>query len=225
MDTALADNPVLADQKLVDQKLAAERQKDVRCARKTSESTAVVYLALRLSGSEKDIQTSTSMLESSRNHVPMVTIPNYLEIKAKNGVYESGKLFTHACKYPYKLLIRPNGLKFTKGYGKCMGIWLKPEPCNLKKPVKVYLSIVVKTQGEASTTNNKLTIPKTECTWDEEDTTSPNPAVCFALNAIQHSDILEADCIDSDGSLTLFVEEIVEPSNSQIPCKKSCLKK
>lgn len=141
----------------------------------------------------------------SPDSFPDIVIPNYNERKSDNSKWESPPLVTSS-GYPYRLLIRPNGLKFTKGYGKCLGIWFKPEPYDLEEPVTVELSIRVKTPDGSR--NDKLVIPMKKYSWDRSATTRPNPAFCFDLMAIKHEDIVAANCIDSKGNVKLVVEEL-----------------
>ena len=135
----------------MEHELAAEFQKDVRSPNKICKSKVFPdsKLACKLPtmyGKMDSVNGISTPTVKCMPDVQEVKIPRYQKTKERNGVYESKTL---AGSYPYKLLIRPNGLKFTKGYGKCIGIWLKPEPCKLEKPVKVYLSIVVKTQDSS----------------------------------------------------------------------------
>lgn len=131
-------------------------------------------------------------------------VPDYI-LKSKNMKWESPLCRTCLKEYPYKLIVRPNGLKFTEGYGECLGVWLKPEPFDLKSPAEVKLRLKVETPNRS--VNTKLVTPMKFCTWDVKDTARPNPAFCFDLTAIKHKDILEANCIDDSGSLTLIIEE------------------
>ena len=80
--------------------------------------------------SPEDMKKSPEdMKNDDSNHV---TIPSFSDLWRNNGVFKSKRLYTYAHKYPYRLWIRPNGLKFTKSYNKCIGIWLKARAMQIR---------------------------------------------------------------------------------------------
>ena len=121
-----------------------------------------------------------------------------------NAKWESDLLLSRD-GYPYKLIVRPNGLRFTKGHNKCVGIWFKPMPYNLRETARIKLSIAV--ESPTKTEVEGLSIPTAEYTWDKKDVISQNPAFSFDLTAIKHSAIEQAKCVGDDGNLTLCIEE------------------
>ena len=142
-----------------------------------------------------------------------IVIENFSNLVKEDAKWESEKLTSYH-NYPFKLIIRPNGLRFTKGHKKCVGIWFKPLPYNLSGPANVRLMVQA-----VSPTNSEvegLIIPMKEYTWTEEDIIGQNPAFCFDLTAITHSAIKQENCIGADKSLTLYVHEEIEVEDSEV---------
>ena len=138
-----------------------------------------------------------------------IVIENFSNLVKEDAKWESEKLTSYH-NYPFKLIIRPNGLRFTKGHKKCVGIWFKPLPYNLSGPANVRLMVQA-----VSPTNSEvegLIIPMKEYTWTEEDIIGQNPAFCFDLT---HSVLLSRK-IGADKSLTLYVHEEIEVEDSEV---------
>ena len=152
----------------------------------------------RRTNQEEDVITQD---EDDRSVGALVRIDHYLHLKENDEKWESLPLQTIS-GYPFRLIVRPNGLKWTEEYGN-IAIWLKPLPCELVEPAKMKLSVTV---NNPSGRQDGLRVEK-DCMWDEVDTICQNPAFCFDLSAIKHSAIEAAHCIDRNGSLTLTVEE------------------
>lgn len=112
------------------------------------------------------------------------------------------------CHHRYSLVVRPNGLQYTAGYGKAMGVWFRPLPSDndakLSWPARAKISIsILNTSGR-----EVITTPIVEdAEWDEEQTTSPYPAFKFNLTALQHSEVAKSDCVDIEGYVTVVVNE------------------
>ena len=133
-----------------------------------------------------------------------VRIDNFESKRKENVKWESERLLSRD-GYPYKLIVRPNGLRFTEGHNKCVGIWFKPMPYNLLETARIKLSIAV--ESHTKTEVEGLSIPMAEYMWDKEDVVNQNPAFSFDLTAIRHSAIKQAKCVSDDGSLTLCIKE------------------
>lgn len=70
-------------------------------------------------------------------------VSNFLLLKSNNQEWKSPRLRTYN-GYPFMLYVRPNGLRCTKQYGQCMGVWFKPLPYDLETShAKVNLSITI----------------------------------------------------------------------------------
>lgn len=107
--------------------------------------------------------------------------------------------------YRYSLVVRPNGLRCTDGYGKAIGIWFRPlpslAPSNDDAKVKLSISILSKSGNTMLTTDEK------DFEWDEEQTMSPYPASKFDLMAFKHSEVEQKNCIDDEGRVTVIINE------------------
>lgn len=171
-------------------------------------STSSKKICLTTEGPEYIVEPFKSSL--LRN---IVKIPNFDTLKSKDQEWKSHRYRTHM-GYPFVLCARPNGLRCTEQHNKCMAIWFKPLPYDLGESLaKAKLSLAISNSRGAE---KGLKIEVKEYTWDEADTTSDNPAFSFDLSAFQHSAIEEANCIDSDGSLTLIIDEDISDSTSFI---------
>lgn len=139
-----------------------------------------------------------------------IEIPDYLNLKLKNKKWESPPLRTIE-GYKYSLVVRPNGLKYTESYNKCVGIWLKPmssdDDDDLEWPAKVRMGLTVKdfsSDGDLGSADG-LTIAMAEYTWQREDTHSRYPISGFPAT-ITHSAVEKAKCIE-DGTLYILIDE------------------
>ncbi len=155
--------------------------------------------------------SSTSSSNSVQNDLPKVEILDYFELKDKNQVWVS-EIFSTNEGYKFCLHIRPNGLRYTAGFNKCVGIWFKPMPgendSQLPWPAKVNLSLWVQNVSGSSVIDG-LVIDMKEYTWKREDTRSINPAFKLNLTALRHNAI-EEGCIINDGgrkSIIIVIEE------------------
>ncbi len=153
---------------------------------------------------------SKNSCESEDDKFITLEIPDYMKLKAEDRRWESEPNYTYE-GYKYKLIVRPNGLKYNEGYGKCIGIWFRPIPSDLDAmqtwPAKVKFSITVQSFSENSAHFDKdLRIPMQEYTWEKHTTLFRYPAFNFGLSAIKHSTIEKAQCIVED-KLLLTIEE------------------
>ena len=131
-------------------------------------------------------------------------IANFESLRKKNQQYISDRLRTNA-NYPFKLYVRPNGLRCTKQHGKCVGVWFKPLPYDLdQSTARAKISITVDCPNGWK---DGLRIALEEHSWNEADTTRENPAFYFDLGAITLEAINASGCISDDGSVSLTVEE------------------
>ncbi len=138
-----------------------------------------------------------------------IEIPEDKKLKAENRRWESEPCFTRE-GYKYKLIVRPNGLKYNEGYGECIGIWFRPLPSDkdaeLSWPARVNLSITVKSFSSSSAFEKDLHIPMQQYTWGRHTTLFRYPAFNFGLSVITHSAIVKAQCLFDD-KLFLIIEE------------------
>jgi hypothetical protein len=111
----------------------------------------------------------------------VVKVLKYRELKKSNKVFESEVYSTKG--YCYQLIVRPNGLRYTKGFNKCIGVWLKPvqgeEDKHLDWPARVRLGLTI---GGAE-------VQMQDYTWTRKDTKSINPVLNFDLEVFEHSKI------------------------------------
>ena len=158
--------------------------------------------------------TPTSLFDGiteleEEQHARAVEIPGYTRLKECDKRWESEARFTRDL-YKYSLIVRPNGLKYTKGYGKCIGIWFRPLPSDhddeLEWPARVTFTVTVKSFGIDSDLEKSLTIPKQEYTWKREATKFRYPAFNFDLTILCHTLIENSQCIVDD-KLTIDIHE------------------
>lgn len=139
--------------------------------------------------------------------IQVVVKQDYWKLKAADKRWVSEALFTPG-GHKYSLIVRPNGLKYAKGYGSCVGIWLNPlrgdKDETLTWPARVRMSLRVLSGGLSDYTN--LTIPMKEYTWKKYETKFRYPAFNFDLTAIKHEAVesSESKCL-TDQRITLLV--------------------
>lgn len=132
-----------------------------------------------------------------------IEIPHYCDLKSKNGKWESQPLYTRS-GFKFVLIVRPNGLKYTKSFNRSIGIWLKPVPSDseLNFPADVTLALRVGLDAEG----DGLLVPPTRCTWKKEDTHSRYPVVAFEPT-ITHTAVEKAtNCFIGENLLITIVE-------------------
>lgn len=138
-----------------------------------------------------------------RMHAEGFELKDYYGLKESDSRWVSNPRSTLA-GYKYSLIVRPNGLRYAEGYGRCLGAWINPIPGDhdneLPWPAKVKMSLQVKGSYD------KLVIPMQEYTWGKFDTKCHCPAFHFKLDAIEHSAI-EVGYVESGKIVILIVEE------------------
>ena len=138
-------------------------------------------------------------------HQVEIEILDFYRLKLSNGVWESKPLHTSK-HYKYVLIVRPNGLKYTESFKNSIGVWLKPVPSDrdqeLDFPAKVMLGLRVDSPGNTGEEKG-LSITRTLCEWDLEDTRSRYP-VCAFEPTITHRAL---EKIDFGENLKLLIEE------------------
>jgi hypothetical protein len=137
----------------------------------------------------------------------LLELPKYRELKKSNKIFKSEVYSTNG--YCYQLIVRPNGLRYTKGFNTCIGIWLKPvqgaADKDLEWPARVELELRVHTFDDSADIDG-LVIPMQEYTWTRKDTKSINPVMNFDLEALKHSKIEEKCEIDTEsGESSVFI--------------------
>ena len=152
--------------------------------------------------------TDTIIPPVERINAQLISIPYC----SKNGKpsevkYESQPRFTTE-EYKYSIVVRPNGLKHTDSYGEAVGIWFNPLPSdaddNLLWPAKIKMQLsLLKSESKEKI----LKIPMKEYKWERYWTKSQYPAFNFDFKTLQHSAIQREGCVDSDGFLTILIEE------------------
>lgn len=131
-------------------------------------------------------------------------VPDYYKLKGSDKRWVSKPRLTSA-GYKYSLIVRPNGLRHTEGYGKCLGAWFNPMPGDkMCWPATVKMSLKIKSIASVS---SDLVIPMEEYTWDRSETKCRYPAFCFDLNKLQHCDIEETCVEKGDEKITMIIEE------------------
>ena len=149
---------------------------------------------------EIDFIASPSKRQNNSDSVTVSVTVLSKEKKFLDGIFESGPLTLAG--HRFKLVFRPNGLKYTTGYENAIGLWFKPLPCHLPTPAKMKMSIGVRdTEGR-----EKTFIGEEDHSWDEDDTISDYPAFNFNLDRIQHDDI-QKNYVNSAGEITLIINE------------------
>lgn len=146
----------------------------------------------------------------SQNEIPdlnsqKIEIPHYQDLKSNNEMWESQPLYTRE-NFKYVLIVRPNGLKYTKSFKKSISISLKPVSSHrdheLNYPAEVTLTLRV---GTTDGTNEGLCSGPKQCRWDREDTHSRYPVVAFEPT-IMHSAVEKANCFQGE-NLPIVIEE------------------
>ena len=135
-----------------------------------------------------------------------IKVPYCEDGKVINDRWESRPRFSIVTSphYRYSLVVRPNGLRFTDGYGKAIGIWFRPLPSNdAIWPAKVRLSISILDRGR----NVVLTTDQQDFEWVEEQTMSPYSTSKFDLMAFKHCEVEQKNCVDDEGSVTIIINE------------------
>ena len=152
-----------------------------------------------------------------------VEIDNYLQLKANNNIFES-EVFSTQKGHKFILIIRPNGLQYTKGFNNCMGVWLKPVPgekdSKLSWPAKVKLSLKIKARSaghdnighsipaENTKSTNILGLSTVkDCEWFRDDTKSVNPVLNFDLLDLKQNAIEQHCLTNGYQSIILIIEE------------------
>ena len=141
-----------------------------------------------------------------QNQSREIEVPYREDGKVINNSWESKPRFITATSphYKYSLVVRPNGLRCTDGYGKAIGIWFRPLPSNdTTWPAKVKLSISILDRGG----NVVLTTDQKDFEWVEEQTMSPYPTSKFDLMAFKHCEVEQKNCVDNEGSVTIILNE------------------
>jgi hypothetical protein len=120
----------------------------------------------------------------SKKRSKVLEVLKYKELKKLNKAFESEVYSTKG--YCYQLIVRPNGLPYTKGFKKYIGVWLKPvqgeKDRYLDWPARVRLELTIGgTDG--------LKIQMQEYTWTRKDTKSINPVLNFDLEVFEHSKV------------------------------------
>ena len=159
---------------------------------------------------KESFKSGDEIIASLDNKKNSIEIPQYSKLKAEDKRWESRPHFTLE-GYKYKLIVRPNGLKYNEGYGQCIGIWFRPLPSDkddfLLWPAKVKFSLRI--ESTYSAFEKDLTIPMKNYTWGRHTTNFRYPAFNFSLSAIKHSTIEEAQCLDKKkDKLYIIIEEL-----------------
>lgn len=159
-------------------------------------------------------EASSENLEQPAKTVHEIEMQSFNKLLQKNMAWESGALSTMQ-GYMYSLIIRPNGLRYTKGFNKCMGVWLKPlqgeKDKSLDWPAKVKLTLRIRSFGDETNCSDLVTTR--ECKWKIEDTKSINPVLNFDLMALKLCAIQDPSrgCIihreNEDASVIIIIEE------------------
>lgn len=135
--------------------------------------------------------------------VHRIEVPNYWGLKEGNKRWASKPLFTDA-GYKFRLVVIPNGLKYTEGYGKCVGVWLDPlcgdMDDELSWPAKVEMSLRIQS------TKEDIAIPMREYSWERSETKCRYPAFNFDLTTFAH-DLVETPQCCSNGNISMIIEE------------------
>ena len=156
-----------------------------------------------------------ALLFEDDQHIKMqhIEVPNYKDLKAKSKKWESPPLSTKI-GYRFTLVVRPNGLKYTKSYNKSIGVWLKPMPSErddlFEWPARVRMALRVEdfSSDGNSECDKGLVIPMEEYSWKRDTTNSRYPVFGFPAT-IKHSAVEEAKAV-VDGTLYIVIEEDVQ---------------
>ena len=155
---------------------------------------------------EKEETITIEEVSFVENQPREIKVPYCEDGKVINDSWESKPRFITATSphYKYSLVVRPNGLRCTDGYGKAIGIWFRPLPSNdATWPAKVKLSISILDRGG----NVVFTTDQKDFEWVEEQTMSPYPTSKFDLMAFKHCEVEQKNCVDDEGGVTIIINE------------------